>query len=74
MNKYRNKSLRKSLAIACLAAAVFISGVRGDFVGAQDTETDPMVSRRPDEPILSRYLRFNRITTEEGLIFVSSTP
>ena len=61
------KTVQNPLTIVLLAISIIISGVSSDFVGAQDTEADPVVSRRPDAPLPGRYLRFGRLTTEEGL-------
>jgi signal transduction histidine kinase/streptogramin lyase/DNA-binding response OmpR family regulator len=60
-------TLPKSLTITCLAVAILISGVCADFVGAQNTAAGMAASRRPDDPLLSRYLRFGRFTAEDGL-------
>jgi ligand-binding sensor domain-containing protein len=60
-------TLYKSLTIAFLAASIFISGLNVDFVGAQDTAAGSAASRRSDDPLLSRYLRFDRLTADDGL-------
>ena len=60
-------TLHKSLTIAFLAVSIFISGLTVDFAGAQDTAAGTAASRRSGDPLLSRYLRFGRLTTEEGL-------
>ena len=57
----------KSLAIAFLAVSIFISGLTVEFVGAQNTALGTAASRRPADLVLSRYLRFGRLTTEDGL-------
>jgi ligand-binding sensor domain-containing protein len=57
-------TLHKSLTIAFLAVSILISaGLNVDFVGAQNTAA----SRRPADLLQSRYLRFGRITAEDGL-------
>ena len=61
------KTLHKSLTITFLAVSIFISGVTVDFVGAQDTAAGNAASRRSVDPLLSAYLKFRRLTTEDGL-------
>jgi PAS domain S-box-containing protein len=60
-------TLPKSLAVAILTVFIFISGLSVDFVGAQDTAEGSVSDRRPADLLLSKYLRFGRITTENGL-------
>jgi hypothetical protein len=60
-------TLHKSLTIAFLAVSISISGINVDFVGAQNTAVIKATSRRSADPLLSRYLRFDRLTTEDGL-------
>jgi hypothetical protein len=60
-------TLHKSLTIAILTVFIFISGLTVDFVGAQNTIASPAASRRPADLLQSRYLRFGRITAEDGL-------
>ena len=60
-------TLHKSLAIAFLAVSIFISGLNVDLVGAKDTAVDTAASRRPADLPLSRYLRFGRLTDDDGL-------
>ena len=60
-------TLPKSLTIAFLAVSIFISGLNADFVGAQNTAVSTTASRRPADPVLSRYLRFGRLTAADGL-------
>jgi signal transduction histidine kinase/ligand-binding sensor domain-containing protein/CheY-like chemotaxis protein len=60
-------TLHKPLTIAFLAASILISGLTADFVGAQTTAEDTTASRRPVDPILSPFLKFGRISTEDGL-------
>ena len=57
----------KSLTIAFLAFSIFILGLSVESAGAQDTAAGAAASRRPMDPILSVYLIFGRITTEDGL-------
>ena len=61
------KTLHKSVTIAFLAVSIFISGSNVEFAGAQNTAADTAVSRRPADLLLSRYIRFSRLTTEDGL-------
>ncbi len=61
------KMLHATLTIAFLAGSIFISGGTVDFVGAQNTVAIPAASRRPEDLLLSRYIRFGRLTTEDGL-------
>ena len=60
-------TLHKSLTIAFLAASIFISGLNVDFVGAQNTAGGPAASWRPADLLLSPYLRFDRLTADDGL-------
>jgi ligand-binding sensor domain-containing protein len=60
-------TLHKSLSTMILAVFIFISGLNGDFIGAQDTAVIKATSRRSADLLLSRYLRFGRLTTEDGL-------
>jgi len=60
-------TLPKSLTIAFLAVSIFISGLNVDLVGAQNTAAGTAASRIPEDPLQSRYLRFGRLTTEDGL-------
>ena len=60
-------TLHKPLTIAILAVFIFISGLNVDFAGAQNTAADAVASRRSSDHPLSRFLRFGRLTAEEGL-------
>jgi len=60
-------TLHKFLTIVFLAVSIFISGLTVDFVDAQNTAEDPTASRRPVDLILSPYLKFRRLTSEDGL-------
>ena len=60
-------TLPKSLTIAFLAISVLISGPNVDPVCAQDTAEAPVSFRRPADLLLSRYLKFGRLTAEDGL-------
>ncbi len=60
-------TLHKSLTIAFLAVSIFISGLSVDFAGAQDTSAGTATSRRPADIVLSPYLKFGRLTSEDGL-------
>jgi len=60
-------TLHKYLTIAFLAVSIFVSGLCVDWVGAQNTAVDPAASRRPADLLLSPYLRFGRLTAEDGL-------
>jgi ligand-binding sensor domain-containing protein len=59
--------MNKSMSTALLSIFIFIAGLTVDFVVAQNTAASPAVSRRPVDPMLSRYLRFGRLTSEDGL-------
>ncbi|CAB5167086.1 hypothetical protein D3OALGB2SA_5839 [Olavius algarvensis associated proteobacterium Delta 3] len=45
----RMSTLNKSLTIAFLAISIFISGLNVDFVGAQSSAPEPMVTLTPEE-------------------------
>jgi ligand-binding sensor domain-containing protein len=60
-------TLHKSLTIAILAVSIFISGLTVDLVSAQNTAEGAGSARRPADALLSRYLGFSRLTSEEGL-------
>lgn len=66
-------TLPKSLTIAFLAISVFISGLTVDFAGAQNTAVSTVASRRSADQVLSRYLKFGRLTSEDGLSNVQIT-
>ena len=55
------------LAVAILPVFIFISGFNVDLVGAQDTAAGPAASQRPADLLQSRYLRFDRLTADDGL-------
>ena len=59
--------MHKSLTIAFLAVSILISGLSVDFAGAQDTAVGPAASRRPAVLLQSNYVRFGRLTSEDGL-------
>jgi ligand-binding sensor domain-containing protein len=59
--------LHKSLTMAFLAVFIFSLGINVDFLSAQNTVAGPAVSRHPRDLTTSRYVKFRRITTEEGL-------
>ena len=63
-------TLLKSLIITFLAVSILISagpGLTVDFVGAQNTAASTTASRRPEDQLLSPYLKFSRLTSEDGL-------
>jgi ligand-binding sensor domain-containing protein len=60
-------TLPKSLTVAFLAVFIFISGFNVDPVGAQNTAAGTAASRSPADFLQSRYLRFGRLTAEDGL-------
>jgi len=60
-------TIHKSLIIGCLAVSIFISGLTVDFAGAQDTATGSEVPRPLSGPLMSRYLRFGRLTVQDRL-------
>jgi len=59
--------LHKSLSIMILAVSFFLLGLNVDFAGAQDTAVGTAASRRPADIVLSPYLKFGRLTSEDGL-------
>ena len=61
-------TLHKSLTIAFLAVSIVISGPNVDPVGAQESVVGTKASRRPVDLTLSPYLKFRRLTTEDGLV------
>ena len=60
-------TLHKSLTVAFLAVSILISGLSADFVGAQNTAANSTASRRPADIVLNPYLKFDRLTSEDGL-------
>ena len=60
-------TLHKPLTIAILAVFIFLSGLSVDFVGAQNTAVDSTASQHPADPLQSRYIKFARLTAEDGL-------
>ena len=60
-------TLQKSLPIAFLTLLIFISGLNIDIAGAQNRTAGTAETQRSADPLLSRYLRFGRLTTEDGL-------
>ena len=60
-------TLHKFLVIAILTVFIFISGLNVNFAGAQNTAVGTTASRRPEDQLLSPYLRFGRLTAEDGL-------
>ena len=60
-------TLPKSLSIAILTVFIFISGLNVNFAGAQNTAVGTTASRRPEDQLLSPYLRFGRLTAKDGL-------
>jgi len=65
--------LHKSLTITFLAISIFISGLTVDFAGAQNTAVSTVASRRSADQVLNRYLKFGRLTAEDGLSNVQIT-
>jgi ligand-binding sensor domain-containing protein len=61
------KALHKSLSTTILTVSIFISGVTVDFAGAQKISADPATTHRLADPLLSRYIKFGRLTTKDGL-------
>jgi ligand-binding sensor domain-containing protein len=59
--------LPKFLAVAILTVCIFISGLTVDFVGAQNKAAGTAASRRPADQLLSPYIKFGRLTAEDGL-------
>jgi streptogramin lyase len=60
-------TLHKSLTIALLAVSIFILELSVDLAGAQNRAAGTAASRSLSDPLMSRYLRFGRITTKDGL-------
>ena len=60
-------TLPKSLTIAFLTLLIFISGLNIDIAGAQIRTAGTAASRPLSDPLLSRYIRFDHLTTEDGL-------
>jgi hypothetical protein len=60
-------TLHTFLTIAFMAVSFLIPGFIVDLVGAQNTAVIKETSRHSADPLLSRYLKFGRITTEDGL-------
>jgi hypothetical protein len=60
-------TLHKSLSITFLATSILISGVTVDFVTAQNTAVGSATTQSPTDPLLSRYIKFDRLTAEDGL-------
>ena len=60
-------SLHKSLIIGFLAVSIFISGLPVDLVSAQNKAAGTAATQRSEDLLLSQYLRFGRLTAEDGL-------
>jgi signal transduction histidine kinase/ligand-binding sensor domain-containing protein/CheY-like chemotaxis protein len=60
-------TLQKSLTIAILAVLILVSGPTFDPASAKKNAAGTTASQLPDDPLLSRYLRFTRITSEDVL-------
>jgi len=60
-------TLSKSLTVTFLTVFIFISGLTVDLVSAQNTAVGAAASRHPADLLQSQYLRFGRITAENGL-------
>ena len=60
-------TLNKTLTIAILVISTFISGINVDLVGPQNTAADPAASRCLADIFSSPYLKFGRLTAEDGL-------
>jgi len=60
-------NLHKSLIIGFLAVSIFISGLPVDLVSAQNKAAGTAATQRSEDLLLSQYLRFNRLTSEDGL-------
>jgi hypothetical protein len=59
-------TLYKSLTISFLAVLILHAVFTVDFAGAQNTAAGTAETQRSADPLLSRYLRFDRLTTEDG--------
>ena len=60
-------TLHKSLIIAFLVVSFFLPCLNVNLVAAQVTATGNAASRRPVDLTLSPYLKFRRLTAEDGL-------
>ena len=60
-------TLPKSLVITFLLVSILISGLTVDIARAQDTAVDSTASQHPADPLQSRYIKFARLTAEDGL-------
>jgi len=60
-------TLHKPLTIAILAVSIVISGLNVDFASAQNTVSGPAPARPTVDLTPSSYLKFWRITTDDGL-------
>ena len=60
-------NLHKSLIIGFLAVSIFISGLPVNLVSAQNKAAGTAATQRSEDLLLSQYLRFNRLTSEDGL-------
>jgi len=55
------------LTIAFLAISIFISGLTVDLVSAQNSAEGEVAALHPTNLLQSRYLRFGRLTSDDGL-------
>jgi ligand-binding sensor domain-containing protein len=60
-------TLHKSLIIAILVNSIFISTFNVDLVGAQNRSVDLTTALSPTDPLQSLYIKFDRLTAEDGL-------
>jgi signal transduction histidine kinase/CheY-like chemotaxis protein/streptogramin lyase len=60
-------TLHKSLTIAILVISIFIPGINVDLVDAQTAAEDAASTGHPVEFLQSKYLRFGRLTSKDGL-------
>ena len=58
--------IQKSLAITYFLVFIFTTGLSIDSVCAQDRSADQVASRRLADVISSPYLKFDRLTIEDG--------
>ena len=67
LTNLRINPLNKLRTTAFLAISIFITGLSANLVSAQDTAAGTVETQRSADPLLSRYLRFGRLASEDGL-------
>ena len=61
-------TLYKSLTIAILIISTFISGINVDLACTQNKAGGSAASQRLADMVSGPYLKFSRLTTEDGLL------